>query len=257
MQKYIKSIILICTIVFAFSACEKEEPALFSGKDVVYFQWAKEGQNGFGSDQVDSLSLSFALELPTVTDSIFNIPVKVHGYTANSDRTIGVRVHEASTAQGSVHFSIPDNVVIPADSVGGFIPVTVNRTADMKDQPFLLKLQLVSNENFETNLTGTILSSNANRPVSYDEFELLISDILTEPSKWSSLAGWLGPFSAKKLYLIAELNDIPVPNYNEFPPFGEFLSHIRVLKQHLEDQKANGTPVLEDDGSEMIVGPYA
>lgn len=255
MIKHIKIIIITCVISLGFLACEEENIATYSGKDVIYFQWAVEG---YRTAKIDSTSITFAFELPSqVTDSLVEIPVKVQGFTSTNDRSVNVKVLEESTAQLGVHYSMPDNITIPANSVIGYIPITFNRTADMKDEVFSLKLQLLENESFETTLWGTDKSSNADRLLSYTEFEVTVSDILTEPDRWFMLSGWLGTFSAKKLYLLAEVNEIPIPNYNELPNIVEFFGHVAVMKAYLAAQKQAGTPVLEEDGTEMTLGRFA
>lgn len=67
----------------------------------------------------------------------------------------------------------------------------------------------------------------------------------------------MGDFSAKKFYLFAEVNQMPLPNYNELPNLGDFFGQIAIMKAYLAAQKNAGTPVLEEDGSEMTLGRYA
>jgi len=257
MKKHIKTIITLCIIAFAFTACEKEEIATFNGKDVIYFQWAIDGKE-FASQKIDSTAISFALELPTeVTDSLVLVPVKIQGYESPTDRTVSVKVMEESTAQKDIHYTIPDQITVPANEYIGYIPVTLIRTEDMKIQEVSLKLQLLENENFKVNLWGEELSdNNPNRILSYTEFEISISDILTEPDRWSVLEKYLGPFSVKKYYLLAEVNEIPLPNYNVLTSsfWPDFYGHVAVFQAYLDAQKNAGTPVLEDDGTEMVLG---
>jgi len=258
MKKYIKRIVSCCIIAFALSACEKEEIATFSGKDVIYFQWAVDGKD-FETQKIDSTSISFALERPTeVMDSLVLIPVKVQGFTSTQDRSISVKLMDDSTAKEGVHYTISDNVVIPANEYVGYVGISFKRTEDMKDQIYSLKLQLLENENFETNLFGTEANyNNSDKILSYTEFEITVSDILTEPDRWYSLEKYIGTFSVKKFYLFAEVNQMPLPDYNVIPDWGDFFGHIAVFKAYLEAQENAGTPVLEEDGTPMILGPGA
>jgi len=50
---------------------------------------------------------------------------------------------------------------------------------------------------------------------------------------------------------------MPLPNYNELPNLGDFFGQIAIMKAYLAAQKNAGTPVLEEDGSEMTLGRYA
>ncbi|MGY0427053.1 MAG: DUF4843 domain-containing protein, partial [Polaribacter sp.] len=115
--------IITCLIALGFLACEKEYLATFNGKDLIYFKWAKDGNNS--GNQIDSTSVSFAYSLPSkVSDTLVKIPIKIQGFISSQDRLVNVKVmEEASTAQLGVHYTIPDKIIIPADSVVGNIPI--------------------------------------------------------------------------------------------------------------------------------------
>ncbi|GAA4298700.1 DUF4843 domain-containing protein [Aestuariibaculum suncheonense] len=258
MKKYIKSVMLFCTVALAVVSCAKEELPLFNGNDVVYFEWAKEGTPGNRFQTIDSIGVSFAFDLPTITEKVINIPVKLQGYPVSKDRQVNFNILESSTGVEGKHFTIPQSVFVPADSVRAILPVTLLRTTDLKDVSVSLKVQLQSNDFFDVNLLSTKEASNADRLLSYNEFEITLSDMLVEPALWSRfMIYYLGDFSAKKLYLFAEVNGIPVPNFDEGADLNAFFAQVKVLKNYLIDQKAAGTPVLEEDGSEMVLGRFA
>lgn len=261
MKKYIKTIISICLIGFAFLGCEQDEIDTFSGDSTIYFQWAVDGKN-FASRQVDSIAISFAFKLPTeVTDSLLLVPVKIQGLTSTQDRFVTVKVMEdESTAINGVHYSIEDNVVIPANEYIGYVPVTLNRTEDMTEEAFSLKIKLIENDNFNTNLYGTETNYyDSSKVLSYTEFEITFSDMLIEPDRWNTLERYIGTFSLKKFYLFAEVNNMDVPNYNNDLEFvwSDFWGQMAIFKAYLEAQENAGTPVLEDDGTLMTLGPNA
>ncbi|MBJ6368385.1 DUF4843 domain-containing protein [Snuella sedimenti] len=261
MKTYLKNIMLICAIALGAIACTKDEIDTFSGTELLYFQWAVDGQilgNSVSGPKLDSTSMSFAFELPNVTDSVYMVPVKILGKASSTDRPFNLKVLPTSTAVEGVDFTIPANVFIPADSIRAMVPITLIRTPKMKDAPVSIQIGLEPNEYFNTNYFGTSEDQNSKALLKYNEFELTVSDILTEPARWSSLAPWLGDFSAKKLILYATVNNIPIPNWNvNLPDIGLFFARKNVLKAYLIDQKNNGTPVLEDDGTEMKLGPFA
>ncbi|MGY0408723.1 MAG: DUF4843 domain-containing protein, partial [Polaribacter sp.] len=129
MKKY-KIIVITCLIALGFLACEKEGIATFSGENLIYFKWAKDGKPELNDLQIDSIAVTFAYSLPSkVSDTLFKIPIKIQGLTSSQDRVVEVKVMDASTAQLGVHYTIPDKIIIPADSVVGNIPITFMRTA--------------------------------------------------------------------------------------------------------------------------------
>lgn len=262
MKTYLKNIMFTCLVALLAIGCTKDEIETFNGTDVIYFQWSVEGYSSdtvlFGSI-TDSLSVSFAFDLPTITDSIFRIPVKILGNTSSSDRSFKIEALATSEGVEGTDFILPTNLIIPANEVTGVVPVTLLRTAQMKTNPISVKIGLVPNENFGTDYFGTNETSDLSRNINYNAFEITISDMLTKPNFWSPFMDYyLGDFSAKKLVLYATLNNIPIPNWDVNPPsLGDFFGRKNVIKAYLIQQKNNGTPVLEVDGSEMKLGPFA
>lgn len=259
MKKYLKNIMLICTMALGVMACTKDEIDTFSGTDELYFKWAVDGFNDFASDKIDSISVSFAFDLPEVTDSIFMVPVKVLGNTSSMDRPFSIQALPTSTATEGVDFVLPQSLVIPANSITANVPITLLRTPEMKNGALSIQFELVPNEYFKTDYFGTAEDRTTKELLKYDEFEVTVSDILEKPKFWSPFMDYyLGDFTAKKLILYATVNGIPIPNWNLSPPdLGTFFGRKNILKAYLIEQASNGTPVLEDDGTEMKLGPFA
>jgi hypothetical protein len=60
---------------------------------------------------------------------------------------------------------------------------------------------------------------------------------------------YLGAYSDKKYTLFLEVVGVDLTGAND-----NLLRHYSLLfKKYLNDQKAKGTPVLEEDGTEMVV----
>ncbi|WMI64178.1 DUF4843 domain-containing protein [Aestuariibaculum sp. YM273] len=259
MKNIIKIITVSLSVVLTFLSCGNDEIMSFEGKDVIYYKWAVESIDPLllNPNYIDSASVAFAYELPEVQQVVYEIPIKVQGSTRYFEREVSVSVSSSSTAQEGVHFTLPDKVVIMADSINGYLPVTLLRTEDMKEKELLVVVKLEENENFNNNLLETRKTNNGERFVSYTEFQITVSDILTQPQYWPT--NYLGDYSEKKLYLWAEVLEVPVPDWNsEDPTFDRtFSAAVSVFKQYLTIQELRGTPVLEDDGNPMTLGPYA
>ena len=263
MKKHINNIIFTCAVALSFIACTEDEIDTFSGTDTLYFQWSIDGTNDeflAPSTRTDSTSVSFTFAAAEVLDSVFMVPVKVLGNVTSIDRPFTVEVLPSSTAVEGVHFSMPENLFIPANEIITFVPITLMRTPEMQTEVFSIEIGLVPNNHFITDYYGTIESSTTYKLLKYNEFKISVSDILTEPGTWANFQiYYLGDFSAKKFRLFAEVNEIPLPDNwdTEYPSIGTFRARVRVLKAYLQEQKNNGTPVLEEDGTEMEVGRYA
>lgn len=118
----------------------KEDPALFTGSDGLYFGTA---------DTV--FSYSFA-KYPKKLKDTLNLPVSVLGNPSTATRSFSVEVLPASgdgAAIEGTHFKITQNLVIPAKTVSGTIPVVVFRTADLESGKLVkISLRLKKNEDF-------------------------------------------------------------------------------------------------------------
>ncbi|WP_027138017.1 DUF4843 domain-containing protein [Gaetbulibacter saemankumensis] len=251
MKKYINQLFLALTLCLSFIACEEREIDTFKGNDNIFFKWALDGRFS-STNKVDSVAFSFGSFLPDITKDTFKIPVQTQGFVYDIDREYSIEILEESTAQEGVHFSLPSSFVIPANSIIDSLPIYLMRTADMKEETFSIKIGLVPNENFDANLDGSGLNAETGEPISYNTFELAISDILIKPTYWPFP---MLDYSTKKFYLYAEVNNIPLPDWNTENPLRDptFFTKFFSFQGYLREQINAGTPVLEDDGTPMTV----
>ena len=107
-------------------------------------------------------------------------------------------------------------------------------------------------ENLITNkLTGSSYS--------FVQYRLMVNDILSKPKYWA--VSLMGNFSRKKVYLTAtvlglqlkDMLDILLNNPNSLStPSQTYWG--RSMQIYLNQQKAAGTPVYDEDGTLMIMG---
>lgn len=215
-----------------------------------YIQWygVKEAQ--------DSIAESFALK-PSINryDTIY-VPVSLLGYTSDVDRTFGYSIDPLSDAREGADFVILESK-IPANKTIGAIAIQIDREG-IKDKSCFVDFKLEDNNEFKTRYNTIKKSVSDTTEVSLLEFRVRISDFLEIPPKWGTFQGWYGPFSRKKMYLVAELTGEPLDEfYASRPSLSTIMSWAQMLKRYLQKQEALGTPVLEDDGTPMVVGQNA
>ncbi|MCR8669015.1 DUF4843 domain-containing protein [Aestuariibaculum sp. M13] len=260
MKKYIYISILACSTLLSLVACAKDELQEFDTLvSNVYFEWAKEGRENY-TQTLDSLDFSFVQFDQSVTDTIINVPVKILGYTSKMDRTVNIKIlSDKTTAEEGVNFTMPTSVVLPADSVRAYIPVTLFRDASLREEIKSVSFKLLPNQYFGTDIYTTEEYHNVDRPLSFTEFEITFSDILTKPSYWVSIYdNYLGEWSSRKIYLLVELTGKPLDSFfsGYATPSGLF-ADTRILRDYLDERRAANDPVMEADGSEMRVGDNA
>lgn len=246
---------VIC-LGFVLAACSNDTIDTYQGNDNVYYTWSVEG---LYVNRLyvypDSLGFTFAYKEAAVTDSIFKLPVTVQGQVLDRDRTLKVSVNPQSTAKEGVHFDLPESIKFGANLTTDSIPITFHRTPEMKSETFTLVLDLEENEDFRIEMKDKLEDEFTGEMRSYTSFKLSVNDILKQPTFWHE--GFLGVFTKKKLFLISELLGIPTDHYNNIVPYSDLQFHAQFMKRYLNDKKAAGETVYEDDGTEMTMGIYA
>ncbi|TRZ43502.1 DUF4843 domain-containing protein [Robertkochia solimangrovi] len=236
-------------------SCSVDEIDNYHAKDNIYFTWpgigAFVGGTWFASD---SLSYSFALVEGTVSQAKFGIPVSVQGYLSEEDREYSVQVRSESNAVEGVHFELPEKFIFRANLAVDTLYVTLNRTEDMKEQEFSIFLELLENENFATQMKFEIEDENTLEGKTLTMFQLTVNDMFAVPSYWFS--PYLGDFTVKKMNLMAELLGIPFNYYMNQISISECQYHGQFMQRYLNEKKAAGETIFEDDGTEMIMGIY-
>ncbi|AWK07073.1 hypothetical protein HYN56_23705 [Flavobacterium crocinum] len=251
--------ILILSLVFlsllGITSCNRDDIETFHGQDSVYFEYSVYGISIQGAKTVaDSLGYSFALEKATVTEMIYKIPIRVQGKVSDVDRNVKVSVDPKSTAIEGTHFELPQTIKISAGKEVDTLAVKVHRTADMKQNSYLLILNLEENDSFKTDMKS-YLNKLTGKTLSFITFKLSLDDKLTQPTGWYASA--LGVFTAKKFYLMCELMDLKPEMFNQklgAPglAIADFGYYQGFMKRYLADQKASGNIIYEEDGKEMI-----
>lgn len=256
MKNKIIYICVVCISLFAI-ACTTDPIDTYNGRDNIYFTWADERPvitGSFANQYIDSLGFSFAFIPTTVTDSVFKIPVSVQGKMSDVDRTFKVSVRDESTAQEGVHFDIPDEVVFGANRTYDSIPVTLHRTADMKNDSFTIVLELLASEDFAVNMKEEVTNELTGETRKYTIFQLTVNDILETPAYWFS--PFLGDFTVKKMTLMSELLNIPLDTYTEAVTLAEVQYQGQFMQRYLNEQADAGNTIYEDDGTIMMMGLY-
>lgn len=128
---------LIVMAVFFVSSCKKESYLLYE-KDFagIYF------------DQ-DSLYYSFGVTPFEIESYTLEVPVHIMGQPVADERifTIAV-VDNKTTAKEGIHYTVPNRLTIPPDSVNGYIPITILRNT-LGEADYKIHFQLKENDHFK------------------------------------------------------------------------------------------------------------
>lgn len=256
-MKKLKIILVFLTFVSVLS-CEKDIK-VYDGESNIYFlrSVSPDKVNSALFDKVyDSLVVTFAFD-PLKNDSLVRIPVSITGKPVNMDRDFNVAVSSLSTAVAGVHYeALPSSFTMHAGQVIDTIPVKLLRTPDMVSNEFTIMLELQPNEHFKTGMIDQVANATTGQKLSHTTFKLKANDVLTKPSRW--LDTYMGIFTRKKLLLLSELLDIPVDALNQTTTsISQVIFYAKYMQRYLNEKKAAGETIYEDDGTEMEMGPSA
>lgn len=244
-----KGYYIAAVLYFILPGCKKETIDLYSGKDLLYFDYSIHTSNKRNPQRIDTTLFTFSLANELVADSTFNVQISLMGKQADRDRSFNIKVIDsATTAVAGVHYeALEASYFLPAKQSVAYIPVHFHRTKEMAGQQYTLQLQLEPNQDFDT----TITQVDSKKDVSTATFTLYIDDQIAKPVRW--LDGYLGTFSREKILLICSQLNMTVNDFTTIA-VAEVIYIGKAMQRYLNQQKAGGATVYEKDGTEMIMG---
>ena len=161
---YISSVTALAAGLLFLASCQKTDYITFDPTFTgIYFQ-------------EDSIYYSFGVTPLEVHSYDLKVPVRIMGEAAKTDRHFSVTVlPEKTTAVEGVNYTIADSFTLEADSINGYIPVTILRD-HLEDDDFKLYLKLEETGDF--------------KPVNEQYKETIIHfNNKVEPPTWKDYAG--------------------------------------------------------------------
>ncbi len=230
------------------TACKKQTLMTYNSDNSIYF-----AQSVLPRAPFDSTAISFAFAGGTGTDSTLQIIIAVTGAPTAHDRPYTLVVdNTVSTAKAGTHYVAPAAAQsIKAGKLSDTIPLKLLRTADMLTNEFKIVLRVKANENFNTAMEYKMLS--ATQRLHYTRYTVYVNDIIRKPGRW--LDTYMGTFTRKKLFLTCDLLNT-TPAYMDVPAsVADMVFYGTFMQRYLNQMKAAGNTIYEEDGSAMIMGP--
>jgi len=209
----------------------------------------------------------------SVTEEAVNIKVMITGPMKDYDRPFKVEINpDSTTAQVNVHYlPFPGTFIIPANSIFGYIPVTVKRTPDLLVENKKIGLRLVANEHFGlafpdwkaiSGLGATSLGNDTAFNATLHTIN--VNDLMVQPVIWRGSVvvgtnretGSWGAFSRKKMELMCQIFNLTYQDFASETTMTLVLTNLIAseMTRYLINQFNAGTPVKEDDGRLMWCG---
>lgn len=247
----IRKLIYIVLVVSVAAACSSEI-GTYRGESGVYFAM-KQDVTSVNADTTYRETSDLPFIVTQKEDSVFNLKVKILGAVAGYDRHVSIRVVEdMTTALEEDYEPLSDSYVLEAGQVYGIIPIHFYRRASLEGQERTLVVELVANDDFT--LPIRMWRNSSVEYVNVVRHSVVISDRYVQLPGYAK--GHFGEFSEKKMKLLLELSGMTLNDFSEKLPLTVTKSLGQKLDRYLIEMKAKGTPVLEDDGTEMKSGDY-
>jgi hypothetical protein len=254
MKNIIYNLALLLLLSVAGLSCKKSELFTYQGKADIYFDAATKLPGFNGEVITDSTIVSFAYS--TVQDSISKIIIGVTGAMKDYDRSYKLQVSPVSTAVAGKHYDfISTDFVIKKNTLKDTLFLNLHRTKDMQSTEPLLILHLEENDSFVTSMRDKLLSTTTGKKMSYVTYKVYVNDIIKKPSGWFDF--YLGTFSRKKLFLMVDVLSVEPSFFIGTPSLGILLAYGKFMQRYLNEMKAAGKTIYEEDGTEMIMGTEA
>lgn len=140
----------------------------------------------------DSLTFSFVSVPSETTEQTLLVDARIMGTAANRDRTARLAVDATRTTAPQALYSVPAEVLIPADSTHARFPVVIRRDASLRSATVRLRIEVVASDDF---LPGVNEENH---------LTLIWSDKLTMPANWPDLEEFFGAYSDTKYRFMLE-----------------------------------------------------
>ena len=191
------------------------------------------------------------------------IAVDENGNVTDYDRPFKVEIDkEMSTGIQGVHFDTNlDTLKIKAGKSNAYVRITFYRTPDLLDSTLTVVLHLIENEHFNARIdeykkTNQWNSSSEN--LDGTRYTFKFNEQYSEPTYWSWFGeGFLGPWTPQKYIVVNSVMGWTVNDWSQAGQAGAKVSYGRLgfaakaVRNYLQEQADNDTPVKDKDGSYM------
>ncbi len=227
MQNIFRTSLILLTAVLYLSSCKKDGIDTYQAGRYIQFDQSYQ----------DTIALSFFL-YPNENEFQVPLPVELIGKITAQDLAYTIKADSATTATSSV-YSLPASFSLGQGKPIDTAWIKVIKQPELQGKEVLLVLDITGSSDLKPGKTDNI------RRV------IRISDKISKPTWWDATmeAYYLGKYSDKKFSTFIQVvgtGDLSI--YSAEQQRGLMLE----FKYYLIKMRDAGTPVLEDDGTDML-----
>ena len=223
-----RSFIIYSILLTAFIACKKEKMEVY--KSGHYIQ--------FTNSVADTTNLSFFF-YPGKEEVTLALPLRLIGTMPEGDLHYELKVDAKVTTAETKHYSLPAGFDFRQGLAIDTAYLTIKKTPELATTTYLLAIDIASTNDVQPGQT------------TYARRIFRINDMVTKPSWWDSNMDrfYLGEYTERKFRKFMEFTGVGDLSQKSDTEKTEL---IKRFKYFLIQMKDAGTPVLEDDGSDML-----
>ncbi|MBR1520445.1 MAG: DUF4843 domain-containing protein [Bacteroidaceae bacterium] len=233
MKKYL---FVLLSAAVGLASCSKDEISGWVGTDYVRIVGPEVWTLGS-----DSMEYSFAAYASAVTTFTVEARVYVEGANADVERTVWVKVDDATTAPAD-SYSLNEAVTIPAGQGYGTLDITLHRIPALETEKCVLKVALDDGRNA---LKGGVKD--------WQTLTVRFSDIISRPKNWGDLEEFFGATYSDTKYRFI-INTLGFGSFTYLEPggmsWGEMWNYRLLVVGALGDYNAAhpGNPLTDESG---------
>lgn len=255
-MKILVNYLFIAATALLLFACKKSTIPTYSGMEAIYFSNPVDTASIY-----DSTKITFAYDLSARKDTTIRLRVYSTGQVKDYDREFKLSIIDSLTnAKEGVNYSLLTNkLVIKAGTAFSYVYFKLNRTPEMVSKTYVINLLLEPNENFTTDYNWDWYNLNLKRGESLLRYTITFDDIFSQPKNWNP--DNFGTFNRTKFNMVNDFFEIIIAEWN-LQGGGTYLATVwgvyaKVFQRYLNDEKAAGRTIYDEDGSEMAMGKSA
>lgn len=223
-----ENILFIMGLLLAFTACKKEKMTVYSSPQFIQFANRIE----------DTIILSFFF-YPNQDQVTVALPVKLTGFMPAEDLKYEIGTDATLTSASAQHYSLASEYVYRKGRTSDTARLVIKKAPDLNSKSFYLVVQMKGG--------STVFPGQ----IEYQKRVIKINNIISRPSWWNTamVTTYLGAYTDRKYSKFIE-----VVNVGDLSLFtvSEQRELMLQFKYYLIEMRDAGTPVLEEDGKDML-----
>lgn len=229
-------------MICALCSCKKSNLMTYEGGDQIFFSMSSSDSTVFTFKSIIEDKYEIGIDVVTA------------GEISEVDRVFEVEVDDRTTAKAGVDYELmKETLKMPAGKASTKIKIRLLRNAGLLNKQVRLLLKLLPNNNFKVEMKD---AAEQGKTVSLDLSKTVFGDNYINSSRWSS--SYMGVFSVKKMQLLVEIGEMDIVKFYTGKYTGPaYYPFSRAVQVYLNEQKAKGNIILDENKQEIIMGNLA